>query len=286
MLITDEIAGLKRFGGFKEFVAVLECRANKGLELLRAMEPPRHDDFESDRLPPDKRSQGRTALREISDWVREMLRRHAKDPVSEITSLDELTDFFGDEEEAGIGRKMDENPGGAIIIRERAVKVKARALDYGSSDAGRAGEDVEDEDEVGGETAGGRTGENDELVEGQTPGHGDGDIGGTANDVGSSDRVRRTAASGIALRDVRAVPIDQTRRRVAFTSTVSGVLAVELQDSGADTNYRLDIRGASASVVKDGRIEGLAVVAGNQCVINVELEREFGGTLRVVANAV
>lgn len=40
MLITEALPGLIRFGDFKEFVAVLECTSEKGLELLRAMEPP------------------------------------------------------------------------------------------------------------------------------------------------------------------------------------------------------------------------------------------------------
>lgn len=52
MLISDSLslAGLKNFSDFKEFVAVVECKTKKGVELLRAMEPPRHDDFEPDRL--------------------------------------------------------------------------------------------------------------------------------------------------------------------------------------------------------------------------------------------
>ena len=90
MLITDELSGLRRFSSHKEFVAVLECRAEKGLALLRAMEPPRHDDFEVDRLPPDRKQAGRVALREITKWVRDMLDRHAKDAVSAVTSLSVL----------------------------------------------------------------------------------------------------------------------------------------------------------------------------------------------------
>src|SRR5690606_22124262 len=93
--------------------------------LLRGMEPPRHDAFEPDRLAPDKRAQGKTALREISKWVREMLQRHAQDPVSEVTNIDELADFFADEAEEGTGKKKDENPAGAVIVRARAIKVKS-----------------------------------------------------------------------------------------------------------------------------------------------------------------
>lgn len=124
MLITERLPGLKRFSDFKEFADVLECTAEKGLALLRAMEPPRHDAFEPDRLSADQRSQGRTALRELADWVRKMLIRHAKDPVSEETNLDELADYFGYEEEDGDGKGREKNPSGRVIIRARAVKLK------------------------------------------------------------------------------------------------------------------------------------------------------------------
>src|SRR5690606_32508883 len=51
MLITSNLAKLRRFSDFKEFVAVFECWSTKGNDLLRAMEPPAHDDFEPMRLP-------------------------------------------------------------------------------------------------------------------------------------------------------------------------------------------------------------------------------------------
>jgi hypothetical protein len=253
------------------------------------MEPPRHDDFEPDRLPLERRQAGRIALREIAEWVRAMLERHAKDPVSEITTLDELADFFGDEEEEGIAKKKDENPGGAIIIRERPVKLKSRAVAYGTSGAGQVDGDGEgEEDDIGGEygrgevggEGGGNSGGN-----GTNSGNGNG-AGGLKEDGGSTDRGRRTTARGIPLRDVRAVPLGPTRRRVAFTPTVTGTLTIELQDSGADANYRLDVHEADAGIVKNGRIEQLKVVAGTRINVSVGLQQPFEGTLRVVANAV
>jgi len=98
MFITDALTGLKRFGNFKEFVAVFHCLDSKGNQLLRAMEPPRHDDFEPDRLPTaQEQKEAKRALRDISEWVRKMLHRHAKDPVTETTTLDELKNFFYEE---------------------------------------------------------------------------------------------------------------------------------------------------------------------------------------------
>ena len=73
---------------------------------------------------------------------------------------------------------------------------------------------------------------------------------------------------------------------VAFTPTSSGPINLELQDSGADANYMLDVRGTSQGTVRDGRIEDLQVTAGHRFVIEVELSSSFQGTLRIVANAV
>lgn len=293
MLITDELTGLKRFGSYKEFVAVLECRNEKGQALLRAMEPPRHDDFEPDRLSPDQRQSGRVALREIAKWVREMLDRHAKDEVSEVTTLDELADFFGDEEEAGDGKQKDENPGGAIIVRQRQMKVKARVATY-ATPIGAIAPQADPEESSGdgfkdvpdSKTTGGKVNEGTAKKGEGEPKQGEGSKGtNTETDLGGTSP-KKTTATGIALRDVRAVPLGPALRRVAFTPSVSGKVSVELQDSGADANYMLDVKGASLGGVRSGRIEGVAVKAGQRVIIEVELEKAFVGTLRVVANAI
>lgn len=292
MLITDELQNLKRFGSYKEFVAVLECRNEKGQALLREMEPPRHDDFEPERLPPDRQKAGRIALREITKWVRDMLDRHAKDVVTEVTTLDELADFFGDEEEEGQGKQKDENPGGAMIIRQRPVKAKARVASYseasGASAPTEADEDG-DEDKLSEKAKSqpsdnkGKPGPSPKPDEKPKDDKGGGDEGKNA-DQGSAPK--RTTAAGIPLRDVRAVPLAPNIRRVAFTPSITGTINVELQDSGADANYMLDARQSSEGTIKGGRIEGLSVKEGNRVVLEVTLDHAFDGTLRVVANAV
>lgn len=76
MFISDSLNlhGLKSFSDFKDFVAVFQCKAPKGIELLRAMEPPKHDAFEPDRLATkEDQERGRLALRDLAKWIREML---------------------------------------------------------------------------------------------------------------------------------------------------------------------------------------------------------------------
>ena len=282
MLITESLNGLKRFGDFKEFVAVLECPTDKGLSLLRAMEPPRHDAFEPDRLPPEKRHMGKTALRELAGWVRKMLIRHAKDPVTEETALDELADMFGDEEETGPGKKKDENPGGKIVIRARQVKPKSNGAPVGGSSPSVDDEDGENE----GDDKDDGAGEGDGNGGSGDGGSNDTDGGNAPGSGGGASMVGKTMAAGVPLKNVRAVPLAANRRRVSFTPVSAANLNVELRDSGADTNYALPVKSTNVGKMSKGRITNVVVTAGTRVVIEVELENDFAGTLRLVANAV
>jgi hypothetical protein len=134
-------------------------------------------------------------------------------------------------------------------------------------------------------TSGGAKKKGPPATTGGEPKKGDGQ-GGANTDVEPSNTPKKTTTTGVPLRDVRAVPLTPTRRKVAFTPAVSGEMCVELQDSGADANYMLDATSSSAGTVSAGRIEGLMVKAGQRVMIEVELKHNFAGTLRVVANAV
>ena len=278
MLITESPHRLKRFNDFKEFVAVLDCPTEKGSSLLRAMEPPRHDAFEPDRLPLDERRKGKVALNDLAKWVREMLKRHAKDPVQEETPLDELADMFADEEEAGPARKKDENPGGTITIRARQVKPKTAGAPIGGS-APTADEEEGEMEGSGAESgAEGDTGAPD-LSNGEPNDTDNPDTSGS----GGADLTGRSISQGLPLGNVRAVPLDPYRRRIAFTPKMTGSVLLELQESGADTNYPLAVSDSDKGSITKGRINHLDVVEGERCVLVVTLASRFDGTLRIAA---
>lgn len=264
MFITDSLSGLKTFSDFKEFVAVFHCQSKQGNELLRAMEPPRHDDFEPDRLPTkEEQVKGRAALRDISKWVREMLRRHAKDPVSEITELDELKDFFGDEGDGETGKGAEEiNPYGNVIIRAKPISTRVKVSSASTGDF--AGDNDGDLD--GG---GGNLGE----------GGGDGK-GGAGNGEGGS-----SGGNGKALVDinnVRAILVSGSARKLAFTPIQSGKVSVHIKEAGADSDYDISIVKSNAGGVNNGGVL-LDVIAGVRVVLDVELNQDFSGALKVVA---
>jgi hypothetical protein len=132
MFITDQMDTLKRFGDFKEFAAVVECHSKKGNQLLRDMEPPKHDDFQPALLiTPEQQEKGQRALTLLGRWVREMLKRHARDPIADVSEVKELAHYFPDDSGDSGGDKGEEiNPVGKIEIRaqphrRRPVVIKA-----------------------------------------------------------------------------------------------------------------------------------------------------------------
>lgn len=279
MLITSELAGLRRFAEFKEFVAVLECQSEKGNELLRAMEPPAHNDFETARLLPSQQRTAQVALREISKWIREMLQRHAKDPVAEVTEIDELAEFFGDEGESksGDARNGEINPLGTIKIRARPVRRRPDSSSVvGNQIVSQDGDEPGDQGDGEGSGSGSQTG--------QGSGGGANDAsGGSASSGGGAKG--SAGASSVQLRNVRSVVLGPSRRRIAFTAEKAGKLRVELEDSGADTNRSLRLETTSVEEIDDGRLI-VVCLAGQRVVADVDLTAEFDGTMRIKGNAV
>jgi hypothetical protein len=268
MFISDSLNGLKSFSDFKEFVAVFHCQSKRGNELLRAMEPPRHDDFEPDRLPTrEDQLKGKTALRDISSWIREMLKRHAKDPVGEVTELDELKDFFGDEGDGESGKGAEEiNPYGDVIIRAKPISNKVKSTQTNEKDTGQEeGNDQGSEEEGGGGDNG--------------AGGGDGLGGVGAGQGGTGGGMQRTIAD---INNVRAILAGSNLRKLAFTAIKSGKLSIHIKEAGADSDYDINITKADVGLLKNNGIV-VDVTAGQRVIVNIQLNQNYSGALKVVA---
>ena len=279
MFITDALNGLKRFSDFKDFVAVFHCQSTKGNELLRAMEPPRHDDFEPAHLPTkEERRRGKKALDELADWIKGMLMFHAKDPVSDVTEIDELKDLFGDDGEGGGGKGTEEiNPYGEVIIRGKAIRTRVKVGpsdgdddgtgsgdgDLGEGDAGGGGDDGEG----GGDGLGGK-------------GAGEGGKGDMGN--GEGGRSKKNMAE---INNVRAIVSGTKTRRINFTPVSSGKIVLCVKEAGADSDYDVGISKAGQGVLDGGGVV-LDVKAGARISVDIELTQEFSGALKVVAHEV
>lgn len=265
MFISDGIAGLKVFSDFKEFVAVFHCQDKKGNELLRSMEPPRHDDFEVDLLPTKtEQLKGKKALKEISEWVRECLRRHAKDPVSDVTEIDELKDFFGDDGDSDTGKGTQEiNPYGDIVIRGKPIKTKLQP-------SNKIGNGTDGGDEPGDNDGGGG-------ADGAGGGDGKGGIGKGTGGTGSG-----AGANLVDINNVRAILSGAKSRRISFTPVHSGQIRLSVKEAGADSDYDVAIATATEGTIKGEGII-LDVISGNRVTLDIELNQDFSGALKVMA---
>src|SRR5262249_3913396 len=154
----------------------------------------------------------------------------------EITTVDELAEFFADEGSGGKNRNGEENPAGKLIIRARPLSPLDRDRAWETSTA------VEDD-------------------EGNAPlSVPDGLPDGPSNDVDGEKRQKSIHTEGgdeksektrskkpttlVRLANVRSVPLSSNRRRIAFTPDYSGKINLSVEDSGADRNYSLAIAGS------------------------------------------
>lgn len=270
MFITDRLEGLKRFGGFKEFSGVLECKNDSGNELLRSIEPPRHDNFEPDRAATDDdREKATAALNELAEWVRKMLTRYAKDEVADVTSVDELADYFGDDADLGSGETGEESdPLGGVLFSPRPIKrTKVRLKNRGDDrDSGGEGEG----DEEGG---GGSTGE----------GGGDG-RGGTGSGEGGQSGAT-ASPNPIRVKNARVIAGSGTKRTIALTPEVTSKARLSLYLAGADRDEPLVIKDSSKGVVHSGAVQ-IDVEAGRREMLEVEFDSKFAGAIRVVLHEI
>lgn len=271
MFITDSLSvpGLKSFSDFKEFVAVVECKSKKGIALLRSMEPPRHDYFEPARLPTrEEQKKGQRALKDLAAWIREMLKRHAKNPVSEITALDELKEYFADESgESGEKGSEEIDPYGKINIRAKPLKPKIEAISQHLSE-GEVGE-------AGGEEGGG----------GGTDGEGGGDgLGGEGEGEGGSgaEGGGQQPKSIVTIENIRAIATDGKHRKIFFTPNKNGKIALEVMEAGADTDYSIAVESSDYGTLEKGKLL-IDVNANSRVVLNVCLAEEFSGAIKLVA---
>lgn len=264
MFITDSLSGLKRFSDFKEFVAVFVCHDAKGNELLRAMEPPRHDDFEVELLTTkEEQDKGRKALREIAKWVKKCLSRHAKDPVSDVTEIDELKDFFGEEGDSDTGKAATEvNPFGEVVIRAKPIKHKVQSV----------------KDLIGPGLGGEHEGEDDGGGGDDGSGGGDG-VGGTGAGTGGSGGGGERRVVEIA--NVRATVLATKQRKISFTPSNTGQVVLQLQEAGADVDYDIGVTNTSYGEVHLGKVK-LDVTSGQRVSIDIGLEQNLTGALKVV----
>ena len=233
MLVTTDQRGLKQFRGLEDFAALCVFEDPEGNELLREMENPKHDQFEPERLPDEKKEVGRKALKRVTDWIRSSIREHAKPPETAATSaLREVAELLPDpyaEDALGGGEAGEGTEKGfEDRIEELALKPIRRRPSRGlSSEATEADANGEADGEQEGEQGGGGEGTNHG---GGGDGHGSGEGEGRG---GAGPRGGGMTARLVPVHGVRMLPLEERHElEVSFTSTESGLVQLQVDEAG------------------------------------------------------
>lgn len=274
----------------KNFVAVVECQSTEGNELLKQMEPPRHDEFQPERLPTEEdRKKGRTALRQLHDFVRKHLNKYAKNPVEEKINLDELSDLLGSDAVGTDPNKEGEmNPTGKITLAARPrpnrnagrkSEASGKGLGQGFEGSGTGGDLSDESDGTGSGATPSGTGPKDGVGTGQNP-SGDGD--------GSSAKKGKDSKNPtpLMLTNVRGVQLGAKKRRVSFTPPNDGKVQLSFERVGADMNTSLEVESVSSGSKVDAKTIELGVKKMIKTQFEVTFTENFDGAVKVIANAV
>lgn len=269
MFISDRANGMRRFSGFKDFAGVIEFLSDSGNSLMRAMEPPRHDRFEPERLESESEQKiGRKALADLASWVREMLSRHAKDEVLDVTEASELSEYFADDSSTEASREgVEVDPVGGLVISKRELK-KAKHKSV------RLGEQPGVSDEVGDYDGGGGD---------EGSGAGDGKGGPGDGDGGSSGEV--AVGSELVVSRVRLMPLAGDFLRVSLTPEGTGKAALLFLAAGADKDEQLEIVSSSAGELRKSAVH-VELKEGVRTTLDLKLADAYSGAIKVVAHEI
>lgn len=272
MLVTTQQKGLIRFSGFRDFAALCVFEDPKGNEFLRHMENPQHDKFEPNRLPRKDRERGRKALRRITKWIREEIRKKAgpleggkSTILSELANV--LPDYQPEESFDDAGHGADESDGEPgfgerAMITLKPVRRPASSTLQDDSSPGMNG--VRDSDDFGNEGGAG-TGSN---------GSGDGD-GGSGEGDGKGGTGSRGGDGGgrrIPVSGVRLLPIAGRKNhyRLSFMAGASGAARLMLNEAGDSSIIsRKDVRAAED---KGMSLDRVPLTEGKKCVVEIVLD--------------
>ena len=122
--ITDSQKGLIRWTACADFSAVFVCENDgpDGNPLLRRMENPAHNAFEPSRLGSrEDQKKGTKALKELADWVREVIKTKTSERMEKITPLSKMSRFFPAPGEGFDGKSEEKDFDGSSSISMKPV---------------------------------------------------------------------------------------------------------------------------------------------------------------------
>jgi len=89
----------------------------------------------------------------------------------------------------------------------------------------------------------------------------------------------------VDINNVRAILTGAKTRKIAFTPVTSGKIVLHVKEAGADSDYDVAIIKTGLGVLGKGGVV-LDVQAGTRINVDIELNQEFFGALKVVAHEI
>jgi hypothetical protein len=267
LAITDSLEKfgdrLARFPGYRDFVTFVEPVAPAGRALIRDLENPQHNELSPERITDEsRRGIADAAMRKLRAEIRERLKQHARPPVSERMTLDEMSEFFADVDptDKPPADEGEPDPETAVVTDSSVKRSPPVAIDADSTEGAHGGatEPVKREVVV--------PNPNPNPAPGQRPGAGPGEKG------------QRKSKCDLSLIAPRNALLNLRRRRLHFTSSESAVARLSLVAIGLTEEAPLTILRSSAGTVSDGCVI-LDVRNGERLTIEVDLPTDYSGPL-------
>jgi hypothetical protein len=272
MYITDNLAKFnepfKRFPLHREFAVVIEPDGQREGEWFKRLENPAHDDLSADRITdPQLRAQGKRAFERLAKQIRQRIRELAKSEPTSSMELDELNDFFASDQTRewdDAGPETDPRVLKPSIIQRSPPKPR-RAASLASED---------DDPPIPGP--------------GQLPPEpapGPGPEPEPHPGPGPKPPRPQPQARSIELQDERNLLLEDLsgrKRRLFFTSPVSGSVSLQIEATGLSNPDQLVVTAVSGGAVSGGKIE-VACKRGERVSLNVEFETAYAGPIETAA---
>lgn len=270
MAITESLESfgdkLTRFPMYREFVALVEPIDDSGSALFKKLENPRHNALSAERLSdPKKRARANRAMKQLAKVVRETIKSIALPPPQNTVSLDELSEFFADEE------PTDQPP-------QPSNEDQAETVTYTVSPPPRKRPSRQVKEAGGGSGRG-------------THGYGKRNgvkpkkkrRYGTVVDEGSGKPLPEIDL--VDIRNIRCSDGSPWHRRVLFTPEKSGRGLISVFAAGLDAPERLTIAASDTGEVSGGVLR-MELESGQRVDLQISLNDPYFGPIEVVANGV
>ncbi|MGO9274998.1 MAG: hypothetical protein ACLQOO_33000 [Terriglobia bacterium] len=283
---TGMVVFHKQFRSIVPFCGVFMCRNEKGNKLLRDMEPPRHDYWDSDH--PEKGANRKTEA-EYVQFIRDCVKTLLPADDAKVISVPGLNRFLPDDDES------PDEPFDGVKDLEKAEsaersplpeKIEGKKIDSRrSSVAPDHAEEGEGEGEAQGEDGGGH----------EEPGGGS---GGSGDDSGNGDRDRKGGTQKGGSQGEQPKPSVPIRYRTFATNLATGTYNISVQSAqrmpktvtlavwavGDDQRAPVDIRAARLSDGRDIPVRGSGLLGplllpGNNG--SLQMEVRLGEPLRL-----